>query len=188
MPTLPTLNTTRLALQPLQLDDAPAIQALFPHWQIVRYLANRVPWPYPADGALRYLRDIALPAMQQGREWHWTLRPRQQPRQLIGQISLYDAPNDNRGLWLAPPWQGQGLMQEAFWAVAAYWFSVLERPLLRATKASANQGSRRLSERCGMHLVATTESDYVEGRLASEIWEITREQWQQHTRSADALP
>ncbi len=93
-------------------EEAPAIQALFPQWEIVRHLASRVPWPYPADGALLYLCDIALPAMQRGREWHWTLRLQQHPRQLIGQISLYDSPNDNRGLWLAPEWQGQGLMQE----------------------------------------------------------------------------
>ena len=48
MPTLPTLSTPRLTLRPLQLEDAPAIQALFPQWEIVRHLASRVPWPYPA--------------------------------------------------------------------------------------------------------------------------------------------
>lgn len=102
MPTPPTLSTPRLTLRPLQLEDAPAIQTLFPQWEIVRHLASRVPWPYPADGALLYLRDIAFPAMQRGREWHWTLRLQQHPRQLIGQISLYDSPNDNRGLCSLP--------------------------------------------------------------------------------------
>lgn len=188
MPTLPTLSTPRLTLRPLKLEDAPAIQALFPQWEIVRHLASRVPWPYPADGALLYLSDIALPAMQRGQEWHWTLRLQQHPRQLIGQISLYDSPNDNRGLWLAPEWQGQGLMQEALMVVMAYWFEVLDRPSLRATKACANQGSRRLSERCGMRLIATAESDYVAGRLASEVWEITREHWLQQRLTTDALP
>jgi len=43
-----TLETTRLLLRPLELADAEQTQQLFPHWEIVRYLANIVPWPYPA--------------------------------------------------------------------------------------------------------------------------------------------
>jgi hypothetical protein len=49
----------------LQLSDAEAIQQLF-HWEVVRYLNALVPWPYPQDGALRYLRDICLPAIAAG--------------------------------------------------------------------------------------------------------------------------
>ena len=30
---LPTLTTPRLILRPLELSDAPAIQAIFPQWQ-----------------------------------------------------------------------------------------------------------------------------------------------------------
>ena len=66
----PTLETTRLLLRPLELADAPQIQALFPNWEIVRHLAAQVPWPYPADGAYRYIRDIALPAEERGEAWH----------------------------------------------------------------------------------------------------------------------
>jgi len=51
----PTLTSPRLLLSPLKLDDAPQIQLLFPHWEIVRYLAAQVPWPYPADGAFRHI-------------------------------------------------------------------------------------------------------------------------------------
>jgi ribosomal-protein-alanine N-acetyltransferase len=48
---IPALETARLLLRPLQLDDAEQVQILFPHWEIVRYLASRMPWPYPPDGA-----------------------------------------------------------------------------------------------------------------------------------------
>jgi [ribosomal protein S5]-alanine N-acetyltransferase len=47
------LETRRLLLRPLALEDAEQIQRIFPHWDVVRYLADRVPWPYPDDGALR---------------------------------------------------------------------------------------------------------------------------------------
>jgi ribosomal-protein-alanine N-acetyltransferase len=54
----PELETKRLILRPLELADAKQIQVLFPYWEIVRYLTNRVSWPYPPDGALTHLRDV----------------------------------------------------------------------------------------------------------------------------------
>lgn len=43
--------------------------------------------------------------------------------------------------------------------------------------AWANAASRRISEKQGMRQVGLTEKDYVSGRMASEIWEITAEEW-----------
>ena len=100
MHSLPILETPRLILTPLQLGDVDAIQQLFPHWEVVRYLDSRVPWPYPADGALAYVRDIALPRIEQGLEWHWMIRTRVQPESCIGSISLFDQPGNHRGFWL----------------------------------------------------------------------------------------
>jgi hypothetical protein len=40
---IPQLQTPRLYLRPLELADAQQTQLLFPHWKIVRYLANVVP-------------------------------------------------------------------------------------------------------------------------------------------------
>ena len=179
---IPTLTTARLILRPLELADADAVQALFPRWEIVRYLANHVPWPYPPDGALTYIRDQALPAVQRGSEWHWTIRRESAPERLIGVIGLTDKPGDNRGFWLDPAWQGQGLMTEASTAVTDYWFETLERPVLRAPKAVANVASRRISERGGMRLIEITERDFVSGRLPAEIWEITRQEWREWPR------
>lgn len=175
---IPTLYTDRLILRPLQLADAEAVQAQFAHWQVVRYLNALVPWPYPADGALSYLRDLALPAMARGEEWHWAICLKSAPGQLIGNVSLMDETDNNRGFWLAPAWQGQGYMGEASAAVTAYWFEVLQRPLLRAPKAAPNLSSRRISEHSGMRLINCDEGDFVAGRLPRELWEITREEWQ----------
>ena len=153
------------------------MQALFPQWKVVRYLARHVPWPYPADGALTYIRDVALPAMRKGVEWHWSIRRKDAPDPLIGVISLMDEPGNNRGFWLDPAWQGHGLMSEAAEAVTKFWFETLGRPVLHAPKAAANVRSRRISERSGMRLTARVERDYVSGRLPAEIWEITRDEW-----------
>jgi RimJ/RimL family protein N-acetyltransferase len=179
MEDIPTLYTERLILRPLQLADAEAVQREFPHWDVVRYLNAAVPWPYPEDGALAYLRDIALPAVAAGKEWPWTIRLKSAPELLIGKISLMDQADNHRGFWLAPAWQGQGLMTEACAVVTDYWFNVLQRPVMRVPKAAPNLGSRKLSERAGMRLIRTDEGDFVGGRFPRELWEITREEWQQ---------
>src|SRR5258706_53995 len=134
----PPLETPRLLLRPLELADAAQVQLLFPHWEIVRHLAGQVPWPYPADAAYLYIRDFALPAVQRGEAWHWTLRLKSNPGQLVGSIDLRKKENDNRGFWLGLPWQRQGLMTEACDAVTDFWFNTLHFPVLRAPKAIAN--------------------------------------------------
>ena len=173
----PLLQTPRLLLHPLELADAAQTQLLFPHLEIVRYLSKQVPWPYPPDGALTYYRDVALPAMEQGKAWHWSLRLKSNPEQLIGSIGLLKNENTNRGFWLGLPWQGEGLMTEACDVVTDYWFDVLNFSVLRVPKAIANATSRRISEKQGMRVIAVEERDYVSGRLASELWEITAEEW-----------
>jgi len=172
---IPTLETPRLYLRPLELADAEQAQILFPHWEVVRYMASLVPWPYPPDGACTYYRDVSLPAMQRGEAWHWTLRLKASPAAMIGSISLMKNEKNNRGFWLALPYHRQGLMTEACQAATDYWFGELKSPLLRTSKAVANTASRRISEKSGMRMVSTTEHDYVSGRLPSEIWEVTAE-------------
>jgi RimJ/RimL family protein N-acetyltransferase len=171
------LETPRLILKPLELSDAEAAQALFPRWEIVRYLAARVPWPYPSDGVRRFYEAEALPAMARGDAWHWSLRLRTDPGTLIGCISLERGEEDNRGFWLGLPYQGQGLMTEACDAVTDYWFDVLGFPVLRVPKAVANAPSRRISEKQGMLRVCGGEREYVGGRIDAEIWELTAELW-----------
>ena len=170
-------RTKRLILRPLALADAAQIQEVFPHWEIVRYLMNRVPWPYPPDGALYYCREIALPQAERGEAWHWTIRPATEPEKIIGSISLVKGEKDNRGFWLCPPYQGRGLMSEACVWINDFWFDTLGFDVLRVSKAVGNTTSRRISEKQGMRLIGFGEKDYVSGRLPSEIWEITAEEW-----------
>lgn len=176
----PSLFTGRLILAPLELKDAEQVQKLFPHWKIVEYLAASVLWPYPPDGAYRFYRDVALPGAARGDAWHWTLRLKSAPEQIIGSISLMRGETENRGFWIGLPWQRQGLMTEACDVVTDYWFDVLGFPVLRVPKAIANTASRRISEKCGMRIVGVEERVYVSGRHSAEIWEITAEEWAQY--------
>jgi RimJ/RimL family protein N-acetyltransferase len=177
MESSPIFNTSRLILTPLQLSDAPAIQQLFPHWEVVRYLDSRVPWPYPEEAALTYVRDIALPAIATGREWHWMIRLRVDPAQSIGSISLYDQPGNNCGFWLAPQWQGNGYMHEACEVINAYWFETLLRPVMQVPKAVDNHASRRVSEHEGMQMSGMQQGLFVSGPMLKEIWQMKRTEW-----------
>ncbi|GAN88147.1 GNAT family N-acetyltransferase [Komagataeibacter intermedius] len=179
---LPILETPRLYLRPLGVKDAPALQQTFPRWEIVKYLSRRIPWPYGPDAALTYIRDISLPAMVRGELWEWSIRPREASDTLIGVITLMKSEKkpqgDNRGFWLAPEWQGQGLMTEAVEAVTDYWFTVLAQPVLRTAKAEENRASSAISHKTGMRLVERFHRDFLCGdQLPAERWEITREEW-----------
>jgi len=174
---VPPLETQRLLLRPMEWPDMPQIQAIFPQWEIVKYLNSKVPWPYPADGAEWYFRELALPARERGEEWLWTIRLKNAPETIIGAITLAKNEHENRGFWLDRGLHGQGYMTEACDAVTDFWFEVLKYPVLRAPKACANEASRRISEKQGMRIIERGERDYVSGRLPSELWEITAEEW-----------
>lgn len=181
-------ETRRLILSPLELADAPQIQELFPRWEIVRYMLNRVPWPYPTDGALQFIREVALPAMARENLWMWALRLKEKPKQLIGAIDLRRGDEDNRGFWIGVNWQRQGLMSEACEWVNDYWFESLGFRLMRVSKAAANSASRRISQKQGMRLVDVSEKEYVCGRLPSETWEMTGEEWRAHKMHCGTRP
>ncbi|WP_428685369.1 GNAT family N-acetyltransferase [Sphingopyxis sp.] len=176
------LSTTRLLLRPLELADHAEIQAIFPQWKIVRHLNALVPWPYPADGALTYVRDVALPAMVAGAAWHWSIRNKETPDRLIGVISLMLGAEENRGFWLDPRHWGKGLIREASDAATDYWFDILGQPVLRVPKAIDNAASRAISTGSGMRVIWRGQKDYVEGSLPTELWEITAEEWRARPR------
>ena len=68
------------------------------------------------------------------------------------------------------------MTEAATWA-NDFWFETLARPLLRVDKALENQASRRISQKQCMRLVGLYDKEYVAGRLPSEIWELTADEW-----------
>lgn len=173
------LETPRLTLQPVRIEDATQVQPLFAQWEVVRYLNDRVPWPYPEDGVESHYRNVMLPAVERGEQWHWTLRRKVEPECVIGAIGLMRSEEANRGFWLAPAWHGQGLMTEAVIAANDFWFQELGFAVLRAPKAVDNAASRRISEKTGMRVVERTVKGYVSGQHETEMWEITAEEWRE---------
>jgi [ribosomal protein S5]-alanine N-acetyltransferase len=178
MPPPPTLVTPRLTLAPLALEDAPAIQRRFPRWEVVEFLAAAVPWPYPADGALRFI-EHAREAMARGAAHHWGLRVRGGPDEVVGAIGLWpDAgQRDQRGFWLDPELRGRGYMTEAAERVTEYAFEELGWSSLWLSNAAANVRSARVKERQGAALVEMVVGRYVSGELPRQVWRLDADVW-----------
>ena len=179
LPPTPTLETERLILRPISLDDAPAVQRWFPDWELVKYLHAGLPWPYPDDGALTNAREC-LEKRARGEKFFWVLVLKDGDDQAIGRIDLWPfdgETRDMRGFWLARPWWGRGLMTEAAERVTQYAFEDLEWPLLYLSNAQPNRGSHRVKEKQGAELIDVRPHPFMSGEYPRETWLLTREAW-----------
>lgn len=178
LPETPRLDTDRLILRPLRLEDISAVQRHFPHWAMVRHLVTKVPWPYPDDGAETNVRDC-LDKRARGEQFYWALTLKHGDDELIGRIDLRpDAGlGAMRGFWLAQEYWGRGLMTEAADAVNAYAFEVLDWPFIEVSTNSANRGSQRIKEKQGFTRINVGVGEYVEGERETSFWRLTQETW-----------
>lgn len=178
----PVLETPRLILRPITLDDAPMVQAQFPRWDILKYFPRRIPWPYPADGARHWLETRVLPQMEKGIRHSWALTLRGQPdAPMIGLIELtFATPYDQRAFWLGQEWQGLGLMSEATFMINDFALPGLGMPDLLFTSADANIPSNRIKELSGAVPIEHGEYDFHAGRLPITRWMLTDKVWKKN--------
>jgi len=179
-PHITWIETERLVLRPLEMADHTAIQKHFPHWDIVQHLsAHAIKWPYPADGAQKFLKNIALPAMAGGNDWYFGITEKGGSGEVIGVVHLRrDTTSGNRGVWLAAAHQGRGYMKEAVAALNDHAFAELGFEKLVIKNAAENVASRRLKEKTGARLLETRPADhYLGGCTVQEIWELTAADW-----------
>ncbi|MDR3687761.1 MAG: GNAT family N-acetyltransferase [Fimbriimonas sp.] len=174
-----TLETERLVLRPISMDDAPDIQRLFNDWEVVKWLADVVPWPYPDNGAEEFLSRV-LVDVEKGTRYSWAIMLRADPEHcLIGVIELFpNAEDDHRGFWLGSAYHNQGLMREAVAVVNDFAFEVLNLDALLLNNAEPNVASHRLKERSGAEILRIQEDEpFVSGRYPCVRWRLTREAW-----------
>lgn len=174
----PILETKRLILRPVKLQDAEAYFRYFNDWEIIRHLGKGVPWPYTQEAANFFISEMI--SEENSLFWAITNKDRgQQADELIGVIEFFPEQQDGqRGFWLAREFQNNGLMTEAAIAVTDYWFNVLQKPILRLRNAITNPASRRIKEKTGATFIGTTSKEYMDPNInEAEIWEITVDTW-----------
>lgn len=178
LPPTPVLETERLILRPLEARDAPAIQKLFPQWEVVKHLYAGIPWPYPDDAAAANTTQC-LEDRAKGLRIYWSITLKGSD-DLRGRIDLWafdPERRDSRGFWLDPLLHGQGLMTEAADAVTDYAFRMLDYPWLYLTNSTANHASGRIKEKQGAVPAYVEPREFVSGPGEVQVWLLTREAW-----------
>lgn len=182
----PTLETERLILRPISLDDAPAIQKHFNDWEIIKNLTTAVPWPYPDNGAETFIRNNALPNMSEKGHMIWVLVPKSGPDEAIGIIDfgLNKTAHGDRGFWISRQFEGQGLMTEAIAKVNDFLFFELGIKKYKVSNAVSNKGSRRVKEKTGAVFIGHGTLEHNSGENTIEVWEVTKENWEKIRKSS----
>ncbi len=106
----PPLETERLHLLPVTIEDAAAMQLVFPQWEIVRWLdAGSVPLALSA-GRLRSLsHDIARSPHRAGRAMELDDPSEGRTRANLSASSHWrTAKTNHRGFWLTQRFTGRG--------------------------------------------------------------------------------
>jgi ribosomal-protein-alanine N-acetyltransferase len=182
LPATPVLQSARLILRPIRAEDTPVIQRCFPHWDMVKHLNARVPWPYPEDGAALNMIET-LGEMARREKFQWAITLKDGDGDLIGRISLW--PDDGvsremRGFWLSQAYWGRGIMTEAAERVTEYAFLELGWPCLWLRSGVDNAGSHRIKEKQGALAVDRVPATFVSGPGETTVWLLTREHWLAH--------
>lgn len=175
---IPTLETERLLLKPVTIEDAPAYKKYFVDYEVIQYLSTNVPWPYPENGVEFFLNNLVLP--RQGKDrWCFGIFLKTNPSELIGCVDLWREPvPENRGFWLGKKFWGQGIMSEAVRPVMDYAFDHLGFEKLFFTNAVGNSASRRVKEKSGATYIETRPAKFVSSEFnETELWELTKENW-----------
>lgn len=175
---IPQFETERLILKGVTMQDSPAYLKHFVDYEVIRFLSDIVPWPYPEDGVEYYLKNVILPNQGKGK-WMWGIYLKSNVGELIGAIELWkDGKPENRGFWLAKKHWGRGIMTEANYPILKYAFDALGFEKLIFANAVGNMASRRVKEKTRCTFIGVQPAKFVDPKLTEqELWELTKENW-----------
>ncbi len=175
---LPTFETKRLILRAPHQSDIPLYQKNFADYEVIRYLSDRVPWPYPTDGVESFLKNLIFPH-QENDLWFWVITTKESPDEVIGCVHLWRPGRpEHRGFWLAKKHWGKGFMTEAVAPITRYAFETLGFEKLVFANAVGNTRSRRIKEKTGAKLIGLGPMKFVDPAFTEhEIWELNKEDW-----------
>ena len=181
MKIIPKYKTKRLILKQVDQSDSPSYTKYFVDYEVIRFLSNAVPWPYPKNGVEDYIRDTIIPNQSKGR-WTWGIFLKEKPNELIGCVELWKPGHpENRGFWLGKKFWNKGIMTEAVYPIMDFAFEKLGLEKLIFANAVGNIASRRIKEKTGSKLVRVKPFQFVDPKLTEEeVWELAKEDWETH--------
>ena len=147
----PTLETERLLLRPVDLIDAPRIEALAGDKRISATTLS-IPHPYPEGGAMMWIQQVLERRGRSDMDCSFAIL-RKADTVLMGAIGIHPYPDGFRaelGYWIGVDYWGQGYMTEAVRRVIQYGFEDMSLERINAWHFMQNPASGRVMQKAGM--------------------------------------
>ena len=148
------VDTERLRIRPYRDEDAPGVHEVFGSPEVMKWTPSP-PSKDLAETKQRLARTIAFTDRQPPGFGLWGLELRA-TGEFLGQVGLFPVegkgPEVEVAYELAPRVWGHGYATEAARALIDYGFAELELERIVALILPANIRSRRVAEKCAMHL------------------------------------
>ena len=145
------LETPRLALRPLGLDDAEQLTALLQDPVIAQWTSS-IPFPYSIEDARSFISKRVIDD-RTGESFVWGIVEKQSDV-LMGTVGLHDVqPEESRaalGYWIGESFRGSGFTTEATRRVLSWAFEEVEFERIQATYLPGNEASARIMQNIGM--------------------------------------
>jgi [ribosomal protein S5]-alanine N-acetyltransferase len=174
------IETERLRLRPLTMDDAPTVQELAGRREIAAMTLS-IPHPYSLEQAQDWLAK-RLAAGGEGNDAVFGI-VLGNTGQLIGTVGLREIDADHSraemGFWVGVEWWGQGYATEAAQAVLRYGFEHLKLNRVYAHHMTKNPASGRVLEKIGMRQEAVLRQTLQKAGVREDdaLWAILRQNW-----------
>ena len=181
----PTLQTERLVLRPLTLQDAPTLSSLAGRREIADTTIT-IPHPYSEKQAQQWIAGFAnLFAQGKVVVFGMTLRG---AGNLVGTIGLRDIDSEHSqaelGFWVALEYWGQGYATEAARAVVGFGFGQLGLNRIYAHHMVRNPASGRVLTKVGMKQEGLMRQRVRKWGVFEDVVPLAmlREEWPQDSR------
>lgn len=145
------IETTRLILRPLRMEDA---EAMYHNWTSSQEVTKFLTWPAHSD--VETTQDVLktwIELYQQPDFYQWGITLKANPSEPLGTISV--VATDERiaamevGYCLGEQWWGQGIMSEALLAITTFLFDTIGVNRLESRHDPKNFGSGAVLRKAG---------------------------------------
>lgn len=172
------LETERLLMKPMRIEDVDLIQKFLPDWEIVKYLSHPALSLKAATDVAREVFRRVIMKPEPKDEWIWKIQHKNDPDKIIGVAHLRtDAARGSENIWLDPDFRTPELMEEALHAVNEHAFSQLGFSNVVFQKAFAHAAAPQDLDALRKRFMSMDQTlrnrDTPEG-----VWGFTKEEWE----------
>jgi ribosomal-protein-alanine N-acetyltransferase len=175
---IPVLETERLRLRPLTLDDDVAVFALASDPEVARFVRFEA---HRDLAETRAFLELVQRHYRRGDPFAWAIVRREDGR-LIGSCGFVSQAVELKsaeiGYWLGKPYWGKGYAVEAAQALVRFGFKQMALERVEAKCFLENCAGQRVIEKLGMKFEGTDCSEMIKGGYPElKLYGITRQEW-----------